>query len=105
MSEFDKREEGFERRFAVDEELAFKALARRNKLLGLWLAELLGRSDREAYAVELVADQVGVSDPDGLFKMMRTSLSQAGVDLSDNRIRRKMEEAMAQASDEVRAGR
>ena len=45
MSEFDNREEAFERRFAVDEEIAFKALARRNRLLGQWLAELVGLTD------------------------------------------------------------
>ena len=59
MTTFENREEGFEKRFAVDEELAFKALARRNKLLGLWLAGKLGREDGESYARALVADNVG----------------------------------------------
>src|SRR5260370_37764235 len=63
MSEFDNREEGFEKRFAVDEELAFKALARRNKLIGLWLAGELGLAAAEAkpYAEALVDAQVGHS--------------------------------------------
>src|SRR5690606_12998347 len=54
MSGFDKREEGFEKKFAHDEELRFKAMARRNKLLGLWAAELLGLSGdaAAAYALE-----------------------------------------------------
>ena len=53
---FDKREEGFENQFAHDEELRFKAIARRNKMLGLWAAGLLGKSgaDAEAYAKEVV---------------------------------------------------
>ncbi len=53
---FDKREEGFEKEFAHDEDLRFKALARRNKMLGLWAAGLLGKSgaDAEAYAKEVV---------------------------------------------------
>ncbi|WP_158816165.1 ATPase inhibitor subunit zeta [Methylocapsa sp. S129] len=107
MSEFDNREEAFEKRFAVDEELAFKALARRNKLLGLWLAQLLGLSGAEAdsYAAALVAGQVGVADPDGLFKIIQTSLAQARVELSGNRIRRKMAETMDQAKAEIMAGR
>jgi hypothetical protein len=107
MSEFDNREEAFEKRFAVDEELAFKALARRNKLLGLWLAQLLGRTGAEADAdaAALVAGQVGVSDPDALFKTIQTSLSEAKIEMSDNRIRRKMAEAMAQARAEIMAGR
>ncbi|HEU5019701.1 MAG TPA: DUF1476 domain-containing protein, partial [Pseudolabrys sp.] len=53
---FDRREEGFEKKFAHDEELRFKAFARRNKLLGLWAADLLGKSGSEAdaYAKEVV---------------------------------------------------
>ena len=107
MSEFDNREEAFEKRFAVDEELAFKALARRNRLLGLWLAQLLGRTGAaaDAYAATLVAAQVGVSDPDALFKTIQASLSEAKAEMSDNRIRRKMAEAMDQARAEIMAGR
>ena len=54
MSTFDKREDGFEKKFVHDEELRFKANARRNKLLGLWAAGLLGKSgaDADAYAQE-----------------------------------------------------
>ena len=57
MTSFDKREEGFEKKFAIDEELRFKAEARRNKLLGLWAAEQLGKSgdDAAAYAKDVVA--------------------------------------------------
>jgi hypothetical protein len=107
MSEFDKREEAFENRFAVDEGLAFKALARRNKLLGLWLAQLLGRSggEAESYAAALVASQVGGADSEGLFKTIQTALSQGGVEMSDHRIRRKMEQATVQARAEIMAGR
>ena len=56
MDTFDKREEGFERKFAHDEELRFKATARRNKLLGLWAAELMGMSgdEAEAYAKDVI---------------------------------------------------
>jgi hypothetical protein len=107
MSGFEDREEQFEKRFAVDEELKFKALARRNKLIGLWVAELLGYGGAEAdsYAAELVASQVGASEPDALFGTVQASLSKAGVEMSDNRIRRKLSETMAQASTEIMAGR
>lgn len=107
MGEFDKREEAFENRFAVDEALAFKSLARRNKLLGLWLAQLLGMSGAEAqsYAAALVASQIGAADPDGLFGSIKATLAQAGVEMSDNRIGRKIEETMAQARAEIMAGR
>jgi hypothetical protein len=105
MTEFDSREEAFEKRFAVDEELAFKALARRNKLLGLWLAQTLGIADAKAYADALVAAEVGRADPGGLFATIRARLSEAGVEMSDNRLQRKIDETAAQARAEIMAGR
>jgi hypothetical protein len=106
MTTFENREEAFEKRFAVDEELAFKALARRNKLLGLWLAELLGRpaGEAEAFASAFVTDNVGISD-DALFETIRKALIEANVEMSDNRIRRKMTEALAEARAALAAGR
>lgn len=107
MSVFEDREEQFEKRFAVDEEVKFKTLARRNKLLGLWTAQLLGYSggDADSYASSLVASQVGVSDPDAVFKTIQTSLSQGAAAISENQIRRKMAEAMTQAKAEIMAGK
>jgi len=107
MSQFDNREEAFEKRFAVDEEIAFKSLARRNKLLGLWLAELLGLSgaDAKAYADALVAGQVGAAEPDGVFETIERRLAAGRVEISENRVRRKIAEAAAQARAEIMAGR
>jgi hypothetical protein len=104
MPTFDNREEAFEKRFAVDEELAFKALARRNKLLGLWLASLLSRAGAEAYASAFVADNVGVAD-EALFAKIKAALVQADVEMSDNRIRRKMDESLSEARAAIMAGR
>ena len=106
MGEFENREEGFERRFVVDEEITFKSLARRNKLLGLWLAQLLGRAGSEAdsYANAMVAAQVGASD-EALFDAIKTVLAQAKVEMSDNRIRRKMAETTAEARAAIVAGK
>jgi hypothetical protein len=106
MSEFENREEGFERLFVVDEEIAFKSLARRNKLLGLWLAQLIGRAGAQAdsYASSLVTAQVGASD-EALFDTIKTALAQAKVEMSDNRIRRKMTETMAEARIAIVAGK
>ena len=59
MTTFDKREDAFEAKFARDEELRFKAEARRNKLLGLWAAEKLGKSGDEAEALEKVSASRG----------------------------------------------
>jgi hypothetical protein len=106
MSEFDKREEGFEKRFALDEEAKFKAMARRNKLLGLWAAEKLGLSgpDAEAYAKEVVMadfNEPGVND---VFTKIRKDFDAKGVTESDQQIRRNMEQFLAQAVAQIKGG-
>ena len=106
MTTFDKREEGFERKFAHDEELKFKAEARRNKLLGLWVAEKLGLSGDAAndYARTVVAaDFEEAGDGDVVRKVMR-DLAAKGVDLSEAELRAKMDDLMAQAIMQVKAG-
>jgi hypothetical protein len=105
MTTFDKREEGFEKQFAHDEELKFKATARRNKLLGLWVAEKLGLAgvDAEAYAKALVvADMEATGDHD-VFGRIRKDLDAKGVGLSDHQIRRTMDELTARAITEIKA--
>ena len=104
MSTFDKREDGFEKKFALDEEQRFKAEARRNKLLGLWAAEKLGKSgdDAAAYARSVIeADFVEAGDGDVLRKVA-TDLAGAGVSESD--VRRKMDELMGIAAAQIKAG-
>ena len=98
------REEGFERKFAFDEELRFKATARRNKLLGLWAAEKLGKSgdDAEAYAKSVVIADFEEAGDEDVFRKVRKDFDNAGVDQSDHQIRRTMEELMAQAVEAVR---
>ncbi|MCZ0736668.1 DUF1476 domain-containing protein [Phreatobacter sp. AB_2022a] len=105
MSTFDKREDEFEKRFAHDEELRFKATARRNKLLGLWAAEKLGKTgaDAEAYAKEVVnADFEEAGDHDVLRKV-KADFDKAGVNQSEHQIRRTMEELMQTAVAQIRA--
>ena len=99
MTTFDKREEGFEKKFAHDEELRFKANARRNKLLGLWAAEKLGITGDAAnvYAKEVVmADFEEAGDHDVLRKI-RKDFDAKGVAQSDHQIRRTMDELLAKA--------
>jgi hypothetical protein len=106
MATFDKREEGFEKKFAHDEELKFKAEARRNKLLGLWVAEQLGLSGEAAneYARAVVAaDFEEAGDGDVLRKVMR-DLEAKGIAVTEQQIRAKMDELMAEAIAQVRAG-
>jgi hypothetical protein len=107
MSTFDKREEGFERKFAHDEEVRFKARARRNKLLGLWAAQKLGLTGdaAEAYAKEIVIVDFEEPGDDDMFRRIRKDFDAKGVDQSDHQIRRTIEELMAKAVEDVKAGR
>jgi hypothetical protein len=100
MTTFDKREEVFENRFAHDEELRFKAHARRNKLVGLWAAEQLGLAGEaaEAYAKSIVTADLDAPGSDGVFQKVRTDFDAKGVVQSDHQIRRTLEDAMAKAA-------
>ena len=106
MSSFDKREEGFEKKFALDSEQKFKAEARRNKLLGLWAAEKLGITgdDAAAYAREVVAaDFEEAGDQDVQNKVVK-DLAAKGIAVTAAEVRVKMDELMAQAAAQVKAG-
>jgi hypothetical protein len=107
MSTFDKREEGFERKFAHEEEVRFKARARRNKLLGLWAAQKLGLDGdaAEAYAKEIVITDFEGPGDDDMFGRIRRDFDAKGVAQSDHQIRRTMDELMAKAVEDVKAGR
>jgi hypothetical protein len=99
---FDKREEGFEKQFAHDEELKFKAMARRNKMLGLWAAGILGKSgaDAEAYAKEVVlADFEEAGDNDVLRKVSK-DLQPKGV--TEQQIRARMTELLTEAVAQIK---
>jgi hypothetical protein len=104
MTTFDKREEGFEKQFAHDEELRFKATARRNKLLGKWAAEQLGLSgaDAEAYAKDVVMADFEEAGEDDVFRKIRADFDAKGVKVSDEDIRTRMHQLLAQAVLEVR---
>ncbi|MEJ1161036.1 DUF1476 domain-containing protein [Prosthecomicrobium sp. N25] len=106
MSMFDKREEGFEKKFSHDEELRFKATARRNKLIGLWAAEKLGLVGEKAeeYAREVVRADFDEPGDDDVFRKIRGDFDAANVAQSDHQIRRTMEELMATAAEQIRKG-
>jgi hypothetical protein len=105
MTTFDKREEGFEKKFAHDEELRFKANARRNKMFGLWAAEQLGLSGDAAnsYAKDVVMADFEEAGDDDVFKKVRKDLDAKGVALSDQDLRRAMVELMERAIAEIKA--
>ena len=105
MTTFDKREEGFEKKFAHDEELRFKATARRNKLLGQWAAEKMGLTgdDAAAYAKEVVASDFEEAGDHDVLRKVLADFKAKGVDQSEHQIRRTMEELMAEAITQSKA--
>jgi hypothetical protein len=107
MTTFDKRQEGFERKFAHDEELRFKATARRNRLLGLWAAEKLGlsSSDAEAYAKEVIRADFAEAGDEDVFRKIKGDFSSKAVAQSDHQIRRTMDELLAKAIEQIQAER
>jgi len=99
----NERGESFEKKFAHDEELRFKATARRNKLLGLWAAEKLGKTGEaaEAYAKEVVKADFEEAGDDDVFRRVRADFDAAGVTQSDHQIRRQMEDLLAEAVKQI----
>ena len=104
---FDKREEGFEKQFAHDEELKFKAIARRNKMLGLWTAERLGLSGAQAenYARSIVLAEFEQGGDSAVIAKIRKDLEAKGIVQSEHQISRTMTELMTKAVADIKAGR
>ena len=99
MSTFDDRERAFETKYARDQEMHFKVVARRNKLLGRWAAGLMGLTDAEAesYASDVVrADFEEAGDEDVIRKLLG-DLTSAGVDCGESRIREALEHKTVEA--------
>jgi len=107
MTSFDDREQAFERKFAHDEELRFRSMARRNKLLGLWAAEKMGLSgdDAEVYAKEVVKADFEEKGDEDVFRKVRRDFDAKGVDQSDHQIRRTMVELLEQAVQQIETER
>ena len=106
MTTFDKREEGFEKKFALDEEQKFKAEVRRNKLLGLWAAEKLGLSGdaATAYSKEVVAADFEQAGDQDVQNKVVNDLAAKGVAVTAAEVRVKMDELIALAAAQVKAG-
>ena len=103
---FQDRENTFEKQFANDEAIRFRAVARRNKAIALWAADMKGFSaaDAEKYADAFVGAQVGHSDDD-VAAALKADLERGDIDLSDHRLRKKMDEQMAEALASVKSGK
>ena len=105
MTTFDKREEAFEKKFSIDEDLRFKAMVRRSRLIGLHVAEKLGWSgpDADAYAKEVVVAEVDGGD-EGVVAKLLADAAARGIDVTEANIRAKMAELLAVAVAQVKAG-
>jgi hypothetical protein len=105
VSGFDKRERAEEGKFALDQELRFKANARRNKLLGLWAAEKLGKTGEaaSAYAVEVVKSDFEAPGDEDVFRKVKGDLDAAGVAITDHQLQRQMTELMDVAVEQVKS--
>ena len=106
MSGFDDRERAAENKKAREEELKFKKAARRNKLFGLWAADLMGIKGEaaEAYAKEVIAADLESAGDDDVFRKVEGDLKKKGVDMSEHRIRRRMEELLVEAERQLAKG-
>jgi hypothetical protein len=103
MTSFEDREKGFERKFAHDEELKFKATARRNRLLGLCAAEQMGVTGEaaQAYAREVIKADLVARGEEDLFSKIRADFDAKGVSQSDHQIRRQMADLMGVAIGQI----
>lgn len=103
MSSFDERKNSFENKFAHDQQLQFKVAARRNKLLGLWAAELMGLKGDEAktYAGSVVAADLQEAGDEDVFRKVKADLDAKGVQQSDHQLRRTMDELYAEAKSQI----
>ncbi len=103
MSSFEERGESFEKKFAHDAELKFKAEARRNKLLGLWAAGEMNHSDADAYAKEVIMADFEEAGDEDVFRKVRGDFDASNVSISDDDLRNKMKELLGQAVEEIQS--
>ena len=103
MTTFDEREQGFEKKFALDQELMFKAHARRDKLFGLWAAEKLGLSGDAAdgYAKAVVSADIANPGDQGIAGKIAADLSAKGIKVSERDLAMKLDELFARAKQQV----
>lgn len=105
MTQFKDREKAYESKFARDEELRFKATARRNKLLGLWAAELMGIEGDEAddYAKDVVKSDFEEAGEEDVYRKVKGDLDARHLDISEHRVRKAMAELMVEAVSQIEA--
>lgn len=103
MSQFDDRKKGFEKKFEKDQELQFKATARRNRLLGMWAADLMGLKggDADAYAKDVVKADFELPGDEDVVRKVMGDLKAKGVAQSEHQVRKKMDELFGVAKEQL----
>ena len=103
MDGFDDRKKAAEGKFALDSEKEFKATARRNKLLGLWLAEQMGMSgsDADAYAREVIASDFEEPGDEDVYRKVKADIDKKGLDISEHRLRKHMADLLEDARRQI----
>lgn len=104
MTTFDDREQAFENKFAHDQDIEFRAVARRNRLLGQWAAGLMGLESVEEYAKAVVKSDFEQHGDEDVLRKVSQDLSGAGVKVSEGEVRSKMDELLAVAREQIKAG-
>ena len=107
MTAFDDRRNAFEKQFAHDEDLRFKATARRNKLFGLWVAERLGKTgeDADSYAKSVVLADFEEAGDEDVLRKVRKDLEGAGQSAGETELTAKLVQLTERAIEEIKAGR
>ena len=107
MTTFDDRQKGFEKKFAMDEELKFRSEQRRNRLLGEWAAGMLGMAGADVadYVKALRRADLATKGDDDVFQKLRQDFNAKGVAVSDDELRRAMSDQLAQAVSQIEAER
>jgi hypothetical protein len=107
MTTFDEREQGFEKKFALDQEQEFKAGVRRNRALGAWAAGLMGLEGKhvDEYSQAVVKSDFELPGDEDVLRKVFEDLKGSGVSVSEGEVRMKMAELLAQARESVKAGK
>ncbi len=103
MTQFDNREKAFESKYAHDQELQFKVMARRNKLLGRWAAEQMGLTGDAVtqYAIEVVKSDFQEAGDHDVFRKVKADLDAKQVSVTEHRLRKEMDDLMTVAKQQI----
>ena len=106
MTDFKDRQRGEEAKYAMDEQTEFRVMARRNTLLGLWAADLMGLTgaDADAYAKQVRLSDLEEAGDDDVFRKIRGDFDAKGIERTDTRIREQMAELLAVAREQIAKG-